>query len=240
MFTLTIPEPAATLVGLGLIAVPLILLIAFVFGRYNEDHTRRTIKPLRLATSWILALCAWILWATSTTLRTPALLIALGMTFGALGDLVLADVIPLPKRMISGIVVFSLGHLCYIAGFSQTANILGLNDPFAESLLWVVFVLAAAFLWFFLIYNPAKSRVLNIGSLLYGWLIAIMAGTATALALADPRFVPTAIGGVLFLISDIILGNRELRDNSWFLVHDVVWMLYITGQALIVLTTVWS
>ncbi|HTP06636.1 MAG TPA: lysoplasmalogenase [Anaerolineae bacterium] len=229
-------NPANAIIFLGYIAIPIILIIAFIFGHTNQERTRRTIKPLRLATSWILAGCAWIIFATSTTLRTPALLIALGMTFGAIGDLVLAEVIRTPKPMIGGILVFAIGHLCYIAGFGQTAQTLGLNDPFAGSLVWVVFVIAAAFLWFFLIYNPAKSRVLNIGSLFYGWLIAIMAGTATALALSDPRFTPTAIGGVLFLISDIILGNRELRDNGWFLVHDVVWILYITGQALIVLT----
>ncbi len=229
-------NPADTLVLLGYAAIPVILVVAFIFGHYSADRTRRTIKPLRLSTSWILAACAWIIWAASTTLRAPALLIALGMTFGALGDLVLADVIPLPKRMISGIVVFSIGHLCYIAGFAQTARLLGLNDPVAGSLVWVVFVIAAAFLWFFLIYNPTKSRVLNVGSLIYGGLIAVMAGTAAALALSDPRFALTALGGALFLLSDIILGNRELRDNGWFLVHDVVWILYITGQALIVLT----
>ncbi len=233
-------NPAYLLVVLGLAAIPVILIIAFVFGHTNAERTRRTIKPLRLSTSWILVACAWIILSVSSTLRTPALLIALGMTFGALGDLVLADVIPLPKRMISGIIVFSIGHLCYIAGFSQTARALGLSDPLAESILWAAFMIVAALLWFFLIYNPAKSRVLNIGSLFYGWLIAIMAGTATALALSDPRFTLTAIGGVLFLISDIILGNRELRDNDWFLVHDVVWVLYITGQALIVLTTVYA
>jgi uncharacterized membrane protein YhhN len=230
-------NPVAAIVSLGYAAIPVVLVVAFIFGHYNPERTRRTIKPLRLSTSWILVGCAWIIFATSTTHRTPAFLIALGMTFGAIGDLVLADVIPLPKRMISGIIVFAIGHLCYIAGFVQTAQLLGLNDPFTGSLLWVAFVIVAAFLWFFLIYNPAKSRVLNIGSLIYGGLIAVMAGTATALALSDPRFTPTAIGGVLFLISDIILGNRELRDNGWFLVHDVVWVLYITGQALIVLTT---
>jgi uncharacterized membrane protein YhhN len=233
-------NPADTIVFLGYAAIPVILVVAFIFGHYSADRTRRTIKPLRLSTSWILAVCAWIIWAASTTLRAPALLIAVGMTFGALGDLVLADVIPLPQRMISGILVFSIGHLCYIAGFSQTARALGLNDPFSESILWAAFVIVAALLWFFLIYTPAKSRVLNIGSLFYGWLIAIMAGTATALALADPRFTFTAIGGVLFLISDIILGNRELRDNGWFLVHDVIWVLYIAGQALIVLTSVYA
>jgi hypothetical protein len=233
-------SPADLLVALGLAAIPIILIIAFIFGHYNAERTRRTIKPLRLSTSWILVVCAWIMFSVSSTLRTPALLIALGMTFGALGDLVLADVIPLPKRMISGIIVFSIGHLCYIAGFSQTARALVLNDPFSESILWAAFVISAALLWFFLIYNPAKSRVLNLGSLFYGWLIAIVAGTATALALADPRFTLTAIGGVLFLISDIILGNRELRDNGWFLVHDVVWVLYITGQAFIVLTATYA
>ena len=237
MLHFSLPEPAATLVTLGLLVIPIILLIAFVFGHYNADRTRRTIKPLRLSTSWVLVVCAWIIFAASTTLRTPALLIALGMTCGAIGDLVLANVLPLPQRMISGIIVFSIGHLCYIAAFSQTASVLGLNDPFSGSLLWVAFVIVAAFLWFFLIYNPAKSHALNIGSLFYGWLIAIMAGTAAALALAEPRFTLTAIGGVLFLTSDIILGNRELRDNGWFLVHDVVWVLYIAGQALIVLTT---
>ena len=228
---------ANTIVLLGYIAIPVVLLVAFIFGHTNAERTRRTIKPLRLSTSWILVACAWIIWSSAATLRTPALLIALGMTFGAIGDLVLADVIPLPKRMISGILVFSIGHLCYIAGFSQTAQALGLNDPLTGSLVWVLFVIAAAFLWFFLIYNPAKSRVLNVGALIYGWIIAVMAGTATALALSDPRFALTAVGGILFLVSDIILGNRELRDHGWFLVHDVVWVLYIAGQALIVLTT---
>ena len=233
-------NPVPAIVLLGYAAIPLILIIAFIFGHINPERTRRTIKPLRLSTSWILVACAWIIFGASSTLLTSALLIALGMTFGALGDLVLADVIPLPKRMISGILVFSIGHLCYIAGFSQTAHVLGLNDPFSESILWAAFVIVAALLWFFLIYNPAKSRVLNLGSLFYGWLIAIMAGIAAALALADPRFTLTALGGVLFLISDIILGNRELRDNGWFLVHDVIWVLYIVGQALIVLTTVYA
>jgi uncharacterized membrane protein YhhN len=221
--------PANAIFFLGYLAIPIVLIIAFVFGRPNAERTRRTIKPLRLSTSWILVACAWIIFAVSSTLRTPALLIALGMTFGALGDLVLAGVIPLPKRMISGIIVFSIGHFCYIAGFTQTANVLGLNDPFFGSLLWVVFVIAATFLWFFLIYNPARSRVLNLGSLFYGWLIAIMAGTATALALADPRFTLTAIGGVLFLISDIILGNRELLITAG-LVHDVVWVCTSPGK----------
>lgn len=227
------------IVDLGLIAIPMLLLIAFVFGAYNAERTRRTLRPLRLATSVILVGCAWALWsANPLELSAAAMSFALGMTFGCLGDLILAGIIPLPKRMIAGIIAFGIGHVFYIAGFSGLAAIRGLNNPLTGSMLWVVFVLVSSFLWVIFINNPAKPRTLNLGSLLYAWLISIMAGTASGLAIQDARFVPTAIGGALFLLSDLILGNRELRDNAWFLVHDVVWLIYIAGQALIVTTTI--
>lgn len=225
-------------VSFGLIAIPVLLVIAFLFGRYNVERTRRTLKPLRLATSLILTVCAWLLWSAGRLeMDTTAMSLAIGMTFGSLGDLILAGVIPLPKRMIAGIIAFGIGHVNYIRGFMATAAILSLSNPLTGSMFWVIYVLAASLLWVMFIHNPAKPRSLNLGSLIYAWLIAVMAGTAGALAISDARFTLTAIGGLLFLISDLILGNRELRDNAWFLVHDVVWVLYIAGQALIVTTT---
>jgi uncharacterized membrane protein YhhN len=225
------------IVDLGLSAIPVLLLVAFVFGEYNPERTRRTLKPLRLATSVILVGCAWILWSASPLeLDTAAMSFAFGMTFGCLGDLILADVVPLPKRMISGIIAFGIGHIFYTIGFISLAAMRGLSHPITGSLFWIVYVLASSFLWVVFINNPAKSRMLNIGSLIYAWLISVMAGAAGSLAIQDPRFTLTAIGGALFLLSDLILGNRELRDNGWFLVHDVVWVLYIAGQALIVTT----
>lgn len=223
----------------GLIAIPGLLLIAFVFGKYNPERTRRTIKPLRLSTSVMLVGCAWLLWLNSSRdLADVALFLALGMTFGCLGDLILAGVIPLPKRMIGGIIAFGVGHVFYIIGLMNLAAMRGLANPISGSLFWVVYVLVSSFLWVMFISNPAKSRTLNIGSLVYAWLISVMAGAAGGLAIQDARFTLAAIGGGLFLLSDLILGNRELRDNGWFLVHDVVWVLYIAGQALIVTTSV--
>jgi uncharacterized membrane protein YhhN len=224
------------IVNIGLIAIPVLLLIAFVFGRYNPERTRRTIKPLRMSTSFVAVLIALATWLSNTPLAAAASWFFFGMVFGFLGDLILADIIPLPKRMISGIIAFGVGHVCYIIGFSSVAALLGLNNPITGSLFWVVYVLVSSFLWVVFINNPAKSRTLNIGSLIYAWLISVMAGAAGGLAIQDPRFTLTAIGGGLFLLSDLILGNRELRDNGWFLVHDVVWVLYIAGQALLVTT----
>ncbi len=83
--------------------------------------------------------------AASTARRTPAVLIALEMTFGMSGDLVLAGVIRTPNLMIRGILVFSIGHFCHITAFAQVADAPGLKDPFAESSLWMVFVVAVRF-----------------------------------------------------------------------------------------------
>ncbi|MBI5563975.1 MAG: lysoplasmalogenase [Chloroflexi bacterium] len=225
------------IVSVGLMAIPVLLFIAFVFGQYNPERTRRTIKPLRMSTSFVAVLIALAAWTSNTRLAEAAPWFFFGMLCGFLGDLILAEVIPLPKRMIAGIIAFGVGHICYIIGFSTVTAILGLSNPITGSLFWLVYVLASSFLWVIFINNPARSRTLNIGSLIYAWLISVMAGAAGGLAIQDPRFTLSAIGGGLFLLSDLILGNRELRDNGWFLVHDVVWVVYIAGQALIATTS---
>jgi uncharacterized membrane protein YhhN len=217
-------------------AIPLLLIVGFVVGRTNADRTARVWPPLKLSTSFILVVSALIIWLNRSS--SAALLIFLGMAFGFLGDLILAGVIRLPHRLIFGILTFGIGHILYIIAFVQVAAMLHMTDPFGGSVFWALFVIVASVLWVALIYNPKQPRVLNIGSLIYAWLISVMAGTAAGLAIQDARFVWTAIGGVLFLISDMILGNRELRGRKWFLINDVVWVIYIAGQALIVMTSV--
>ena len=240
MFQPSIGEPDNTLVSLGLAAIPLLLIFGFVFGAYNPERTRRTLRAPRMATSFLLVVCAFILWRNPVTSSNAALLIWLGMCLGFLGDLILAGIIAAPKRMIAGIASFGVGHIFYIAAFVQIGQKLNLSNPLTGSVLWAVFLAAASIVWLTLVYNPGKPRMLAIGSLVYAWLISIMAGAAAGLAIQDARLGLTALGGLLFLISDMILGNRELRDNAWFLVHDVVWVIYIAGQALIVLTPVWA
>ncbi|HET7377890.1 MAG TPA: lysoplasmalogenase [Anaerolineae bacterium] len=223
-----------TLVNFGLLLIPILLFIGFFSGRTNADRTSRVWPPLKLATSFVLVMAALILWLNQSS--SAALLIVLGMTFGFSGDLILAGVIHLPHRLIFAILTFGIGHVLYVMAFVQIALMRHLNDPFGGSVFWTLFVIAASVLWVVLIYNPKQPRVLNVGSLIYAWLISVMTGTAAGLALQDARFVWTTIGGGLFLLSDVILGNRELRGNKWFLINDVVWGIYITGQALIVTT----
>jgi uncharacterized membrane protein YhhN len=239
MLESSIGQPGSTIIALGILAIPLLLTTGFWLGTYNADRTRRILRPFKMTTSFILVMCAAILWMSSTRLGEAARLLFFGMTFGFLGDLILAGLIRLPNRLMSGMIAFSIGHILYILGFVQTAKTLGLNDPLSGSWLWPAYLVGAGVLWMALVHSRTAPRVLNVGSLVYAGLIGVMAGAATGLAVQDARFWPSAIGGLLFLLSDVILGNRELRHNPWFLVHEVIWVTYISGQALIVLTTAW-
>jgi hypothetical protein len=68
----------------------------------------------------------------------------------------------------------------------------------------------------------------------YALLLGVMAGAAVGLVVQEARFLVLAIGALLFLVSDAILGNWLFRGNEWFLIGDGVWILYAAGQALIV------
>ena len=58
-----------------------------------------------------------------------ALLIGLGMTFGFLGDLFLASVLPAPDRVLTGIASFAVGHIFYILALVWFGSRFDLNEP---------------------------------------------------------------------------------------------------------------
>ena len=180
---------------------------------------------------------AWLFWALAareTPLAAFSLLIAIGMSLSFVADLIMAEIIRLPNRVMGGIVVFGLAHLTYIGAYVSGGGALGiLRAP-----LWggaVVCLLALGLvLWQKLIRSPSAPQLLNYGALGYTLLITVMVATAVALSLADGRLGLLAIGATLFLISDVILGNQIFRQNLWPYVSEVVWLTYIFGQAGIV------
>ena len=230
-------------VWLAVAAVPILLGLGFALGKPSDGGLGRIPKRVELATSVIMVvvgLAVWLVYARGTLLEGASFALALGMAAGFLGDLIMGKVVPTPNRLIFSILAFGVGHVLYIVGFSQTAQVVGLTAPLALWPLWVGGLILAAVLWRGMVYSPRAPSALNVGSLLYVALIAVMAAAGTGLAVQDARFVLTALGGALFLLSDLILGNREFRGSHWPFVNDIVWVTYIFGQALIVLTTVYA
>jgi len=64
-------------------------------------------------------------------------------------------------------------------------------------------------------------------------LLAGTAGVTAALALHDQRLALLALGGALFLISDLVLGYRIFQAR-FYLGGDATWLTYGPGQMLIV------
>jgi hypothetical protein len=68
----------------------------------------------------------------------------------------------------------------------------------------------------------------------YSLLLAAMAGAAAALAVQNPAFAPLSVGGLLFMVSDLILGSELMRRTRFAFIGDVIWTTYTVAQMLIV------
>jgi hypothetical protein len=222
---------------LGALAVWAALLFGgFLFGRRNTEGTRRMPTWTRMASSFTLVVAAWLWYGFTreTPVGSYALLIALGMTLGFLGDLFLAPLIPVSQPTLAGIAAFGLGHIAYLAALVGFANAHGLNAPGPRWGALAVWLLIGLVGWYLVGFRGQKPTTLHWAALPYALLLASLAGVATGLALQSSLFIPLAIGAALFLLSDLILAGELFSGLSFPLIGDVIWLTYGPAQALIV------
>ena len=237
MSALPISRPWAIVLYTLLAVWAALLLLGFAFGRLDEERINRIPRANRMLSSAILVACALILWlsgAANTLLAGYAALLFFGMAFSFLGDLIMAKLLPLPQYVLLGMGAFGLAHVLYIAAYLRLGDVLGLQSGKARAAALAVLLVLALVLWWKLIRSSRTPTALNYGSLGYALLIAAMAGVAVSLALQEVRFLPLALGAILFVVSDTLLGQRLFREGHFLLVGDVIWMTYIVGQLLIV------
>jgi hypothetical protein len=208
------------------------LLGGFVTGTMNAEGTHRIKRPLRMFSSLTLVVAGWA-WnslAPASQGDFP-LWIALGMTFGFLGDLFMARLIVKgDNHVLFGMGSFGVGHVFYIIGILKFAT---LDHSFWLS--WAFWALLGVVAWFFLIWRTAEKRELvHIIALPYAVLLASTAGFATGLIFHTSGYIVMAIGAGLFLLSDFILALQLFNGLKFKGIGDVVWLTYGPGQMLIV------
>ena len=192
---------------------------------------------LRLASSVILVLTGFLSIGTvPPRFRIIAILVALGMLLGFLGDSTMASVLGkdwFPNRLLGGMIFFGIGHLFYIAATEVTRRKLSLP---ANSKWWLAILawqIIGVVIWYFVVGVSTKDTALHYPALGYVALLAGTAGIMTGLALLDRRFIWVALGAILFLASDALLAWEHFRGGS-SLVGFLVWATYGPGQMLIV------
>lgn len=214
-----------------------LLFGGFIFGKLNAERTHRIPRWARMASSFMLVVAAWSWFAFADVFpQSYSLLIAIGMTLGFLGDLFMAQLIPLKDYVLGGIGSFGLGHIAYIIAFisfGNEHNLFSGNESarWGAVLIWWLIALAG---WYVVVFRGQKHTFLHYAALPYALFLATTAGLATGLAIHEAAFIPLAIGTALFLLSDLILAAQLFNGLHFKMIGDVVWLTYGPAQMLIV------
>lgn len=214
-----------------LLVIWAMLLVGSVIRGWQAPKTRQPVATrLRLAASATLVIAAWI-WlvvARNSPAAAPfALLLALGVTCGFLGDLLLADVLPLEQGFLAGMAAFALGHIFYITAILHLT-------PHVQWAIEGAALLVGLAGWYLVVFRGADAGALRWAALPYSLLLAMTAGVAVGLAMQEPVFVPLAIGALLFLGSDLLVAGERFGGLRFPHLGDAIWLSYGPAQALIV------
>ncbi len=217
----------------------LLLFGGAVFGRWNAERIHRMPTWARMASSLTLVGLAWLLSAAvrGGAAETYGLLIAVGMSLGFIGDLFMARLLRVREPVLGGIAAFALGHVVYIAALLGIGDRLALTDAGARIGAWLGLLIVGAVCWYGVVWRGARTgqrSVLHGAALPYALLLGSTAGIGLGLALQDSAFLPLALGGLLFLASDLLLAAQLFNGLHFSGIGDVVWLTYGPAQMLIV------
>ncbi len=227
--------------SLGLLVVWAILLFGGLSAnRWLSDAIGPTLGAIgRLGSSITLVILAFALWSKSgPRTRGYGLLIALGMTFGTIGDFFMAGrlgFLGLPNQSLGGMAAFGIGHLMYMTGMLKLLKYLkplNVSKMLSSVLVWQLIGLVG---WVAIVYGATENIELKWPALGYTLFLAGTAGIALAVASHRSSMWPLALGAGLFLLSDLILGIEMFRGSIPF--RESVWLTYGPGQMLIVLSS---
>jgi hypothetical protein len=190
-------------------------------------------QPVRMLLSVSLAGAAFLIWRSSAPATAAySQWVLAGMSASVVGDFIMAKLLPLPNRLIGGMVAFGAAHALYITAYVQTIHLAGaavVSSGLCVGL--VVYGLGTLGGWWLLIRNPQKDTLVNAGALVYGVWISVMAAFAFALAVAlGGAWWLTAVGGLLFVVSDSLIGITDIRGVRLVNANDWIWATYVAGQ----------
>ena len=234
MLNISISPVETTILAITIIVWASLLFGGFAFGRVDEEQKRRMPTWTRMASSFTLVVAAWLWFSITqgTAIGQLSTWLAIGMSLSFIGDIFMANILPLQAYVLYGILAFGLAHIAYIIGLSSIGLQFNENFPnFAVLGIWWFISLVG---WLFIVFWKSKRDSLTYAALPYALLLASTVGLATSLALSNQGFTLIAIGSGLFLLSDLILA-AELFSNLHFpLIGDIVWLTYGPGQMLVV------
>lgn len=233
IFELLTPIYRTIFIGLAVVWAGAYLL-GMLFGKPNESRSRRLAVPAKLAMIGVMLAYA-VLWLITVRGQTAGFgwLVMLGLLAGAFGDLMLADILPLRRPVVTAMTVFGAGHILYLIAALTLRAQLGAEGPLPVLIAMIIGAVTVAVVWAVFIRNPEGSSTMNLGSLIYGLLLGATTATAISVWVQTGQGALFAAGMVVFLISDLLLAFNLIRERGFPYIRDVVWIIYSAAQVMI-------
>jgi len=176
-------------------------------------------KPLATAT---IALAAW---RRGLLLARYSRFIVAGLMFSLVGDVFLIT----PEHFVFGLLAFLIAHMCYLAAFTADVRLGAHVQPFAA--VGVIATVAVFVIW------PGVEPELQLPVVAYVLVLGMMTAQAQARSFLHGTYEArrAALGGALFLISDLILAIDKFHSP---VPAAAFWILatYWSAQTLIALS----
>ena len=203
--------------------------IFIVFGLIHLFASKKQNKPLRNFTKGfiVLALFGWYV----LSVENPSWIVA-----GAILASWLGDVLLIPHGtgwFVAGGISFMVSHALFVVAYVPNVDF-GIVPWWAIVIIGIVYI--AAVIYEFSILKKHLAKALFYPMFLYLLINGTMNSFAFFRLISVPCFatIVTAIGAVLFFISDSVLFNVRFNKESIFKTHFLVMLTYIVAEFLIV------
>ena len=196
-----------------------------LYIRQENLYRFRTATALKITLTMTLAVCLIV--ALARDFSPVLLAAAVGMLLCSGGDFYLQYIRRDVRKFTRGIILFGLGQVCNITALFLLAPYHWSGLAVLAALLALAVALKGIGRWD----TSANEPWLTIYTVLVAMTAAKSLSVAIVLA-GKPGGVLLGLGGLLFFLSDMVLGIWNYRKNH-ILLADLNWLLYFAGQFLL-------
>ena len=196
-----------------------------LYIRQENLYRFRTATALKITLTMTLAVCLIV--ALARDFSPVLLAAAVGMLLCSGGDFYLQYIRRDVRKFTRGIILFGLGQVCNITALFLLAPDHWSGLAVLAALLALAVALKGIGRWD----TSANEPWLTIYTVLVAMTAAKSLSVAIVLA-GKPGGLLLGLGGLLFFLSDMVLGIWNYRKNH-ILLADLNWLLYFAGQFLL-------
>lgn len=196
-----------------------------LYIRQENLYRFRTATALKITLTMTLAVCLIV--ALARDFSPMLLAAAVGMLLCSGGDFYLQYIRRDVRKFTRGIILFGLGQVCNITALFLLAPYHWSGLAVLAALLALAVALKGIGRWD----TSANEPWLTIYTVLVAMTAAKSLSVAIVLA-GKPGGLLLGLGGLLFFLSDMVLGIWNYRKNH-ILLADLNWLLYFAGQFLL-------